>query len=99
MDKNGKCMLKNGVAPMLYLTLFSMQNDKLKEESRLSRRVRLPQDLEYADNQHTKSAERSLLALVTPMRDSRNSKHCIEMLQIEVTTRVKKFNENVILDM
>ena len=67
MDENGKYRLKTGAAPALYLTLFSMQNDKFKEELRLSRRVELPQDLEYVDNQHAKSAERSLPALVTPI--------------------------------
>ena len=51
MDENGKYRLKTRAAPALYLTLFSMQNNKFKEESRLSRRIRLSQDLEYADDQ------------------------------------------------
>ena len=41
MNENRKYRLKTGAAPALYLTPFSMQNDKFKEESGLSRRVRL----------------------------------------------------------
>lgn len=74
----------------------------------MPRRVGLSEDLEYADIHHMKfnkieniapsKTECSLPTLVAPAQDSRISKHCIEILQMEEAARVKKFNEDVISD-
>ena len=85
-DSGSACILKNGAAPTMCLTLFLLDNENYEEDENFSRIVGSLEDTqhvyEHVDKRKTDNNSEAL-SMMPPTRYSRNSKRSFEFLQLE----------------